>query len=195
MSRRRSRLCNVRDQDGHTVTYQSEGYCALTRLVAGKASYRLLLRSVRCTHHRRFCFFTSAIVLFCHRCSCTAPQSDSSTDFSTEKVFEIAIVKFGLRGVGTVDAGERFRCFFLGALLQSAAAVHSDGSEAGGRSSTQTGLAQATLPTRGVSHSYGLSPGDWKETVAASSPIFHDGPITDQSRPYGPTTRMPQSPS
>ena len=40
----------------------------------------------------------------------TAPQSDSLTDFSTENFFEIAIVKFGLRGVGKVDAGERFRC-------------------------------------------------------------------------------------
>jgi hypothetical protein len=66
------------------------------------------------------------------------PRSGISTDFSTEKLFEITIVKFGLRGVGRVDAGERFRCLFLGTLLQSTAAVHSNGSEAEGRFSKQT---------------------------------------------------------
>ena len=89
-----------------------------------------------------------------------------------------------------MGAGERLRCFFLGALLQSTAAVHSDGSEAGGRlleADITCSPAQATLPTRGVSHSHGLSPGDWIETVTAGSPIFHDRPIADQSisiRPY-----------
>lgn len=115
------------------------------------------------------------------------PRSDSSTDFSTEKLFEITIVKFGLRGVGRVDAGEPFRCLFLGALLQSTAAVHSDGSEAGGLSRSRPNL--HWQPCRHVESlkAVAFSPGDWKETVAASLPIFHDGSATDQSIHHGPT--------
>lgn len=41
------------------------------------------------------------------------PRSDSLTDLSTENFFEIAIVKFGLRGVGTEDAANGFPVFTL----------------------------------------------------------------------------------
>lgn len=42
--------------------------------------------------------------------------------------------------------------------------------------------------------SCGLSPGDWKATVEASSPMFYDGPLFDQSTYDDPATRVLRSP-
>lgn len=158
--------------------------------VPGKLSYRLL-RVPRVAHigdfrlHQHHRGLPVNVV-------CTAPQSDSLTDFSTENFFEIAIAKCGLRGVGRVDAGERFRCLCFGALLQSTAAAHSHGSEAGGGFSKQT----QGIPADTWSLSE-LWPISWRleNTVEANSPTIYHRPGDDHGmtlRPYHTDTVQPK---
>ena len=94
-------------------------YCVLSVLcVLCVSCLSCVVCSALCTDHRRFCSLLAASLspcrrCFCHhRCSCTAPRSDRSTDFSTENYSNLHSSTFGLRGVGRVDAGERFYCPF-----------------------------------------------------------------------------------
>jgi hypothetical protein len=94
--------------------------------------------------------FTSAIVAQHKQSSPNASTNQQPRDGSLHQGFLeiVMIVNSGLRGDGQVDSGERFHPN-RAALLQSAADVHSGGSETRMLDRKRTRPAQATLPTRG----------------------------------------------